>query len=92
MNRIVFASVSILVVSLSALTGCGASSSASKASAVPSSAAAPAPMSANALMPGETEFSFDGNDKGSEPRSEQATSFRPNQQERPTHGAIHAAH
>jgi hypothetical protein len=84
MVRIVLAS--LLVVSVAAITGCGTSTV-----AVPASNVATRTLTAPPPPPGETTFSFDDAREEKQRSDDSALSFRPNAQERPTRGAVHAA-
>jgi hypothetical protein len=91
MSRIFLACV--FVVSLSSLVGCGASSKASRTTSVLPTTSAVAQSRTLSLPPEELELSFD--DAPSRPHVEAnqaAISCRPNESEKPTSGAVHAAY
>jgi hypothetical protein len=81
--------LSIVIAGLSILSGCG--SHAAKQAATP--AAETTTYSGEAPPPpgGDMQFSFEGPAEKAAPRGNQAASFRPNAQERPKTGAVHAA-
>jgi hypothetical protein len=80
--------LSVVIAAISALVGCGAHGP-KQASSAPattySTVDCPPPPG------GDMQFNFEGAPEKSASRSNQATSMRPNQQERPKSGAVHAA-
>lgn len=74
---------SVFAVALFALTGCGASQKATTTAVTPCDYSTP---------PGEMQMTYEGKtDAANAPKGDVATSYRPNAQERPTKGAVHAA-
>ncbi len=82
--------LSVVIASLSTVVGCGAH--APKQTATPTSAATYSALDCTPPPGGDMQFSFDDAPKAAARSNTAATSFRPNVQERPTRGAIHAAY
>jgi hypothetical protein len=90
-----FTSLALFLVTLASLTGCAASSRHSKQTASPTSNVASDTVRDESMWspPEETTIVSTGAEKpATSERSENATSFRPNTQRRPTRGAVHAAY
>jgi hypothetical protein len=91
MSRLLIAS--IIVASLSTIVGCGASSGATRPSTMPSNDVADTRDDSSWTPPEAMEGAIvsQGAREASSHQSSTSTSYRPNRERRPTHGAIHAA-
>jgi hypothetical protein len=91
MSRILLACV--FAVSLSSLVGCGASSSKATRTSVLPTTSAVAESRTLSLPPEQVELSFDDAPANARVETHQAAiSCRPNESDKPTSGAIHAAY
>ncbi len=73
--------LAVALVSFAALAGCGASQK-TTATAAPCDYSAP---------PGELQMTYETKETATPQRGDVASSYRPNAQERPKQGAVHAA-
>lgn len=92
MSRILV--LSLVVASLSTIVGCGASTGATRQTASPASVnVAEATQDECWTPPGEVAMSFAQSKAPATPTTDKAavSSYRPNRNDRPTTGAVHAA-